>query len=93
MGTAFLPKRNFIVTPRFATYKVGATEAREQGFMVKRDTFPSTTTPIMRFLMTFACDLSSWQIEPIAAVTGHLLIGCPIVVIEEQDLFPRDQEV
>jgi len=23
VGTAFPPKRNFIVTPRFATYKVG----------------------------------------------------------------------
>jgi hypothetical protein len=56
--------------------------------MVKRDTFPSTTTPIMRFLMTFACDLSSLHVEPIAAITGHLLIGCPIVVIGSKTCFP-----
>ena len=38
VGTAFPPKRNFIVTPRFATYKVGtedakAAEDREEGLL------------------------------------------------------------
>jgi len=36
VGTAFPPKRNFIVTPRFATYKVGVGDAVRSCQLVSR---------------------------------------------------------
>ena len=42
MGTAFPPKRNFIVTPRFATYKVVDPEAPRTGQRATRAFFGAT---------------------------------------------------